>query len=110
MYQYKAAKIEVETIELESMLIGAQLICEGLNNAMDWNLEGILNLHKNLSREENAYEFLSEKYTAIQGVFQTVGSILATLNAAIENEDISLEPGNRLQMIPPPHEQGRPSK
>ena len=110
MYQYKSANIEVETVELERMLVGAQIICEGLYDGMDWSLDGILNMNKNLSKEENAYQFLCDKYTTIQGAFVAIGSILATINTALTNKDITLEPGNRLQMIPTLHEQGGPSK
>lgn len=100
MNEYRVAKIEVDTCELEKMLIGAQLVCEGLYNGMDWSFEGILNLHKDLSREENAYEFLAENYAAIQGALLTVGAILSMANTALNNEDLILTPGDRLQMKP----------
>ena len=100
MSEYKVAKIEVDTAELDNMLIGAQLICEGLSSNMDWDLEGILRLHKELTREENAYEYLSENYAAFKGAFRTVGAILEMLITALNNEDIIIMPGDRLQMKP----------
>lgn len=101
MNKYRVAKIEVDTDELQKMLVGAQLICEGLySGSMDWNLEGILKLRKDFSREENAYEFLAENYATIQGAVLTVGAILSMANTAINNDDIILTPGDRLQMKP----------
>lgn len=91
MVREQPIKIEAYPSDLEEMLCGIEILCNGLSgSAFQFRLQGVLEANKELSEYQNAHDYLCEHYDELQGAIRTIGAAVSLINSAIANEYVQI--------------------